>query len=125
MKKSLVASLFVFCCWLLIVQSATAAMNVRIAVNQLNVRTGPGFTFAVQEKVAKGKQYTVVQKRGEWLQIRLASNRTGWVHGKYVQTQSQSIEIKKQIQQPVACQVDGLRIRKGPGTTHALSLIHI
>ncbi|MBB5354646.1 N-acetylmuramoyl-L-alanine amidase [Anoxybacillus mongoliensis] len=120
MKKSLMTLLFVFCCLLLIVQTAEAAMNVRIAVNQLNVRTGPGFTFAVQEKVAKGKQYPVVQKRGEWLQIRLASNRTGWVHGKYVQMQNESVEAKKQIQQLVVCQVDGLRIRKGPGTTYAV-----
>ncbi|KFZ43925.1 N-acetylmuramoyl-L-alanine amidase [Anoxybacillus flavithermus] len=120
MKKSFMTSLFLFCCLLLIAQSATAAMNVRIAVNQLNVRTGPGLTFPVQEKIAKGKQYAVVQKRGEWLQIRLASNRTGWVHGKYVQTQNESVEAKKQIQQLVVCQADGLRLRKGPGTTYAV-----
>lgn len=120
MKKSLMASLFVFCCLLLIVQTATAAMNVRIAVNQLNVRTGPGFAFAVQEKVAKGKQYAVAQKRGGWLQIRLASNRTGWVYSKYVQVQNEPNETKKQIQQSVVCQVDGLRLRKGSGTTYAV-----
>ncbi|KHF26991.1 SH3 domain-containing protein [Anoxybacillus sp. BCO1] len=120
MKKSLIASLFMFCCLLLIVQTASAAMNVRIVVDRLNVRTGPGLTFAVQEKVAKGKQYAVVQKRGEWLQIRLASNRTGWVHGKYVQIQNEANETKKQIQQLVVCQVDGLRIRKGPGTTFSV-----
>lgn len=120
MKKSLMASLFVFCCLLLIVQTATAAMNVRIAVNQLNVRTGPGFAFAVQEKVAKGKKYAVAQKRGGWLQIRLASNRTGWVYSKYVQVQNEPNETKKQIQQSVVCQVDGLRLRKGPGTTYAI-----
>lgn len=120
MKKSLMASLFVFCCLLLIVQTATATMNVRIAVNQLNVRTGPGFAFAVQEKVAKGKQYAVAQKRGGWLQIRLASNRTGWVYSKYVQVQNEPNETKKQIQQSVVCQVDGLRLRKGSGTTYAV-----
>ncbi|MBA2878842.1 N-acetylmuramoyl-L-alanine amidase [Anoxybacillus kamchatkensis] len=120
MKKSLIASLFMFCCLLLIVQTASAAMNVRIVVDRLNVRTGPGLTFTVQEKVAKGKQYAVVQKRGEWLQIRLASNRTGWVHGKYVQIKNEANETKKQIQQLVVCQVDGLRIRKGPGTTFSV-----
>lgn len=102
MKKSLMASLFVFCCLLLIVQTATAAMNVRIVVDRLNVRTGPGLTFPMQGKVAKGKQYAVVQKRGEWLQIRLASNRTGWVYGKYVQMQNEQMEKKKQIQQLTA-----------------------
>ncbi|WP_041638050.1 N-acetylmuramoyl-L-alanine amidase [Anoxybacillus flavithermus] len=120
MKKSLIASLFIFCCLLLIVQTASAAMNVRIVVDRLNVRTGPGLTFPVQEKVAKGKQYAVVQKRGEWLQIRLTSNRTGWVYGKYVQMQNEQMEKKKQIQQLVVCQADGLRLRKGPGTTYAI-----
>ncbi|ACJ33108.1 N-acetylmuramoyl-L-alanine amidase [Anoxybacillus flavithermus WK1] len=95
-------------------------MNVRIVVDRLNVRTGPGLTFPVQEKVAKGKQYAVVQKRGEWLQIRLTSNRTGWVYGKYVQMQNEQMEKKKQIQQLVVCQADGLRLRKGPGTTYAI-----
>lgn len=120
MKKTFIASLFICCCLLLIVQTASAAMNVRIVVDRLNVRTGPGLTFTVQEKVAKGKQYPVVQKRGEWLQIRLASNRTGWVHGQYVQIQKETTETKKQIQQFVVCQVDGLRLRKGPGTNFAV-----
>ncbi|MBW9217809.1 N-acetylmuramoyl-L-alanine amidase [Anoxybacillus ayderensis] len=120
MKKTFIASLFICCCLLLIVQTASAAMNVRIVVDRLNVRTGPGLTFTVQEKVAKGKQYPVVQKRGEWLQIRLASNRTGWVHGRYVQIQKETTETKKQIQQFVVCQVDGLRLRKGPGTNFAV-----
>ncbi|SFA48261.1 N-acetylmuramoyl-L-alanine amidase [Anoxybacillus pushchinoensis] len=120
MKKTFVASLFICCCFLMIVQTASAAMNVRIVVDRLNVRTGPGLTFPVQGKVAKGKQYAVVQKRGEWLQIRLASNRTGWVYGKYVQMQNEQMEKKKQTQQLVVCQADGLRLRKGPGTMYAI-----
>lgn len=120
MKKTFVASLFICCCFLMIFQTASAAMNVRIVVDRLNVRTGPGLTFPVQGKVAKGKQYAVVQKRGEWLQIQLASNRTGWVYGKYVQMQNEQMEKKKQIQQLVVCQADGLRLRKGPGTTYAI-----
>ncbi|EMT46296.1 MULTISPECIES: N-acetylmuramoyl-L-alanine amidase [Anoxybacillus] len=120
MKKSLIMSWIVFCCLLLIAQTATAAMNVRIAVDRLNVRTGPGFTFSVQEKVAKGKQYAVVQTRGKWLQIRLAANRTGWVHGNYVDIQKEKPETRKQLQQSVVCQADGLRIRKGPGATFAI-----
>ncbi|GIW50065.1 MAG: hypothetical protein KatS3mg080_0676 [Anoxybacillus sp.] len=97
MKKTFIASLFICCCLLLIVQTASAAMNVRIVVDRLNVRTGPGLTFTVQEKVAKGKQYPVVQKRGEWLQIRLASNRTGWVHGQYVQIQKEQLKRKNKF----------------------------
>lgn len=57
------------------------ARTVQPTVNKLNVRTGPSLTASVSTTLLVGTKYTVQQQKGDWLQIRLPSNKTGWVAG--------------------------------------------
>lgn len=58
-----------------------SARTVQSTVDKLNVRTGPSLTSSVSTTLPLGASYSVEQQNGEWLQIRLSSNQTGWVAG--------------------------------------------
>jgi outer membrane beta-barrel protein len=44
------------------------------------LRSGPGPEFAIVATGVAGDEYKVVAKRGDWLNLRLDEERTGWVH---------------------------------------------
>jgi len=60
---------------------------VRVIGSRLNVRQGPGVDTAAIAKVAKGERLAVVGQDGDWLQVRVRDDKTGWVLGKYVSTE--------------------------------------
>ncbi|HPC84076.1 MAG TPA: SH3 domain-containing protein [Thermoanaerobaculaceae bacterium] len=57
---------------------------VRVSGTTLNVREGAGTSFKVVGKAARGERLLVLGEEGDWLEVRLTPERTGWVHGKYV-----------------------------------------
>lgn len=61
--------------------TAVFARTVQTTVDKLNVRTGPSLTSAVSTTLPLGASYAVEQQNGDWLQIRLPSDQTGWVAG--------------------------------------------
>ena len=47
----------------------------------LNLRSGPGTSYAVVGALAQGEAATILTQEGEWYKIRLASGSEGWVAG--------------------------------------------
>lgn len=44
------------------------------------VRSGPGTSYALVEVLPKGSKLPVIAKSGEWYNLRLSENETGWIH---------------------------------------------
>ncbi|MGE5701037.1 MAG: stage II sporulation protein P [Clostridia bacterium] len=65
-------------------QTAAAAGQIQVAVDQLNLRSGPGMTYQVLETLPKSVTLPVLAEQNEWVHVRLANGKTGWVIKKYV-----------------------------------------
>ena len=106
----------------------TSATNdqVTIKVDLLNVRSGAGLTYSVIAKVKSGQTYDVVEKKNDWIKIKLSSNSTGWVAGWLVtekkQTTSQKPASSENVSKSstVTSNATGLRFRSGHGTTFSV-----
>lgn len=57
---------------------------VRVVGSRLNVRQGPNVDTPAVAKVKKGAKLAVIGQDGDWFQVRLSDDKTGWVLGKYV-----------------------------------------
>jgi hypothetical protein len=55
-----------------------------IMANLVNVRQGPGMTFAVAAQVNTGTMVTVLQLQPGWVKIRLPNNVEGWVAAQFI-----------------------------------------
>lgn len=53
---------------------------VQITASSLNVRKGPGTSYAVAQTVRKGQVFTVVQQQGGWGKLKSGA---GWISLKY------------------------------------------
>lgn len=58
--------------------------HVRVSADLLNVRRGPGTSYPIIEKVARGAVLTNLDFKRGWYEVRLPSGEIGWVHGNYV-----------------------------------------
>lgn len=47
----------------------------------LNVRSGPGTTFAVMGQVQASRAYPALGKQGDWIKVTLPDGRAGWIAG--------------------------------------------
>jgi N-acetylmuramoyl-L-alanine amidase len=101
---------------------SAANEQVIINVDQLNVRSGPALTSSVIATVKKGKEYDVVEKKNDWIKIKLSGNSTGWVAG-WLVTQEKTSTTSSSTQSitngsgTVVSNATGLRFRSGPGTS--------
>jgi len=50
----------------------------------VNVRTGPGISYSIVASLSKGTKVTVISQSGEWYEIKLDGNKSGWVSGQYL-----------------------------------------
>jgi uncharacterized protein YraI len=55
-----------------------AASGVRIAVDSLNMRTGPSTAYGVMAVAERGQAYVLLETTGEWDRVQV-DRRTGWV----------------------------------------------
>ncbi|MED4585565.1 SH3 domain-containing protein [Brevibacillus choshinensis] len=66
--------------WLVTAQQTTAPVSqIESTTDNLNVRSGPGQTYAVVQTINPGTRYKIVQKNGDWIQIQLSGQTKGWV----------------------------------------------
>ncbi|MGG3739482.1 SH3 domain-containing protein [Aeribacillus pallidus] len=93
-----------------------ANQQITINVNLLNVRQGPGLAYPVISQVSKNETYSVLQKQGDWYEIEWAKNKRGWVAGWLVKLNQTSSNPSSKG----SVTVNGLRIRSGPSTNHAI-----
>ena len=56
--------------------TSTSTYKVKVLVDELNVRKGPGTSYAVATKVKKGDVYTIVQTSGDWGKLKSGA---GWI----------------------------------------------
>ncbi len=56
----------------------------RVTGHLVNVRQGPGLTFAVIAQVSAGTMVGVLELQREWLKIQLPSGQVGWIYAQYV-----------------------------------------
>ncbi len=61
--------------------TAQAATLRPIDQDGLNLRAGPGTTYAVVGALAPDQQATILAQEGEWYKVRLAAGSEGWVAG--------------------------------------------
>ncbi len=83
--------LLAFAVWLVAPALETSAQSGSAAAinsGRLNVRTGPGITFAVVTSLAYNTQVTLIGKAssGTWVQIRISDGRVGWVNSLYLRS---------------------------------------
>ena len=103
------------------------AVNEQVIINVdvLNVRSKAALSSAVIAKVKKGQAYDVLEKKNDWIKIKLSSNSTGWVvewlvtqrKGANHASTTQSITSDGDTVESAAA---GLRFRSGPGTSFAV-----
>ena len=95
----------------------------------LNVRSGPGTTYAVVGRIAGGAttKYDILGKDAAspvWWQIRFSNAVTGWVHGNYVQTHGRLSGVAVVAAPPQLSlkrtTTWGLNVRAGAGTGHRI-----
>jgi len=62
-------------------------LKVELAYQDRNVlRSGPGEGYSLVGVYPRGAVFPVIAKSGEWYNVRLSGNRTGWVHGSLCRT---------------------------------------
>ena len=55
-----------------------------VTANLVNVRQGPGMTYAVIAQVNAGTMVQVLQLQAGWVRVRLPNHREGWISSQYV-----------------------------------------
>jgi N-acetylmuramoyl-L-alanine amidase len=93
--------------------SAIASGTITIAVEELNVREGPGLSYKVLKKVQKGENFPLVKSDGDWYQVDLGSGKKGWI-ANWLVTKKESV-ISGSGNGIVS--TNSLRVRTGPGTS--------
>jgi hypothetical protein len=61
-------------------EAAPEPFIVQITASSLNVRKGPGTSYAVAQTVSKGQVFTIVQQQGGWGKLKSGA---GWISLKY------------------------------------------
>ncbi|MFT4412759.1 SH3 domain-containing protein [Fredinandcohnia humi] len=100
---------------LVIKAEQTAIINTSV----LNVREGPGLSYALVSQVKQDEKYTILEKKNDWVKLELSSGKTGWVASwliKEESTNSTPPATQTGSSSTIVSTVDGLRLRNGPGT---------
>ncbi|QNG61103.1 SH3 domain-containing protein [Bacillus sp. PAMC26568] len=102
-------------------ETAAAETNKAvIAVDGLNIRSGPGLSYSVIASVKKGAVYSITDQKKDWYQIQLSGKNKGWVASWLVtlqQTSSGNNASTTSSSDTVKSNAEDLRIRSGPGTS--------
>jgi len=118
-RKLTVLMLLVFLiAGIIYVQYEVQANNniVKIKVDELNVRSGPGLDFEVIGKINQGEALQIIEEKNKWYKIKLANNNEGWIAGWYTEQYTESTPISKIAE----ANVTYLNVRSGPSTSFAI-----
>ena len=81
----------------------------------INIRSGPGLTYAVIGSLKKGDRVNILATSDDWLQINVG-NEKGWIASWLVSPSDKSATTSSTI----VSRVDGLNIRSGPSVGSAI-----
>ncbi|WP_285765503.1 SH3 domain-containing protein [Peribacillus sp. SI8-4] len=90
--------------------------EVTVTSKVVNVREGAGLSFPIVKKIAQGESYPIIKEDGDWFEIQIGSNETGWVANWLVERKSGTSVAKKGSGQGTITG-SSVRVRTGPGTT--------
>lgn len=94
---------------------------VKVTADSLNVRKGPGVSYAVCGELGKGEAYTIVQTQNGWGKLKSG---VGWINLSYTQKVSNSTTASATVstsQYLVKVTANNLNVRKGPGASYDIS----
>ena len=101
-RRTFATSVILAALLLLAGRSGFATEMVAIAGDDINMRTGPGIEHEIIWKLDAGFPVEVVNRRGEWLQVRDFEGSTGWVHRKTTEkTQVAIVKANKGTDQQI------------------------
>ena len=66
------------------VKKGKAKCSGTVTAHLVNVRQGPGLTFAVIAQVNAGTQVRVIEIQRDWLKVQMPSGQIGWISAQYV-----------------------------------------
>lgn len=92
---------------------AQAASEVQVEVDGLRVRAEPGTEHPIIDHVNRNEQYPVLDKKEDWIQIRLSNGEQGWIAGWLVR----SVGNDNDSSTFITSHADDLNVRSGPGKT--------
>ncbi|MFE8696839.1 SH3 domain-containing protein [Cytobacillus sp. FJAT-53684] len=98
-----------------------AGSSIKIATDNLNIREGPGLSYPIVAKAYRGESYPFLSESKEWIEIQLDSGKKGWVADWLVSkedSKDSGTTASISADNHAAVTVDGLRVRKGPGTNY-------
>ncbi|WP_419393659.1 SH3 domain-containing protein [Cytobacillus praedii] len=101
--------------------TSAAGQNVKIGIDRLNIREGPGLSYPVVEQVNKGESYPYLSEKKDWIEIQLKDGKRGWAADWLVSLESSktsSTSVSQSKNNHATITADGLRVRKGPGTKY-------
>lgn len=84
--------------------------ETKIATDSINVRSGPGLSYDVIDKLKQNDRIEVVSTSGEWLKVKY-KNRTGWIASWLTTSENQSTSAKST---EIISQTDALNFRETP-----------
>ena len=73
--------------------------RIEITGSVVNVRSGPDTTYSMIDQVKNGENFKVIGQQGDWLEIQLNSNRSGWVAGWLTKSTDPSSDSDNQKQE--------------------------
>ncbi len=85
-------------------------VSVKITADVVNVRENPGPSFRVIDQVRKGEQFSVENEQGDWIQIKLDAEQTGWVASWLTEKQ------QREVNKTATITVNNLNVRTEPST---------
>ncbi|MEH7119017.1 SH3 domain-containing protein [Neobacillus vireti] len=92
--------------------------TITISSEMVNVRSGPGLSYPLVLTAKRGEKYSIVKETGDWIEIKLSLDQTGWVVNWLVTKDNETnpgqaaASTGKNI---AKANTDQLRIRSGPG----------
>jgi len=76
-----------------ITQVAGTGTAVRLSYGTLNVRSGPGTSYAAKDWLTNGEQVVVLSTSGAWSRILYHGTKTGYVSSKYLSSGSTALSL--------------------------------
>jgi N-acetylmuramoyl-L-alanine amidase len=112
-RKQLLRTLLAVVCAISFSASvSTAAGSIQVAVDKLNVRSGPGLNQAILSTLQGKTVLPVISEKEDWIQVRLPDGKTGWVANWLVKPVTAQAAVPQ-----IESQIDDLNVRTGPSTT--------
>ena len=94
--------------------------QVKIKIDELNVRSGPGNSFSVRATVKKNGVFTIVAEQDGWGKLKSGA---GWIYisnPNYVTIMNATAPIIDDDDYKIQVTANSLNIRKGPGITYGI-----